>query len=172
MVAFLGSADAAQLFLVAKVMGAAEVAIAGLERDAKRLAVAESIGLQPLIGEVLGWARQVDGVGVNMVVDAAGVSATLQTALDAVRPKGRIVKVGWGPQPLDFSLDPLVQKNVALLGSFSHNRPIWEVVIELLSSGALDPTPILEGTWELHDWRSAFEQMHAGDIVKAQLKPA
>ncbi len=157
--------------LVAKVMGAAEVAIAGLERDAKRLAVAESFGLQPLIGEVLGWARQVDGVGVHMVVDAAGVSVTLRTALDAVRPKGRIVKVGWGPQPLDFSLDPLVQKNVALLGSFSHNRPIWEAVIELLSSGALDPSTILEGTWELHDWRDAFEQMHAGEIVKAQLKP-
>jgi len=158
--------------LVAKVMGAAEVAIAGLERDAKRLAVAESIGLQPLIGEVLGWARQSDGVGVHMVVDAAGVSATLRTSLDAVRPKGRIVKVGWGPQPLDFSLDPLVQKSVALLGSFSHNRPIWEAVIELLSSGALDPSPALEGTWALHDWRDAFEQMHAGDIVKAQLQPA
>jgi alcohol dehydrogenase/L-iditol 2-dehydrogenase len=156
---------------VAKVMGAAEVAIAGLERDAKRLAVAESIGLQPLIGEVLGWARQSDGVGVHMVVDAAGVSATLLMALDAVRPKGRIVKVGWGPQPLDFSLDPLVQKNVALLGSFSHNRPIWEAVIALLSSGALDPSPALEGTWALQDWRDAFEQMHAGDIVKAQLKP-
>ena len=157
--------------LVAKVKGA-EVAIAGLERDAKRLAVAESIGLQPLIGDVLGWARQVDGVGVHMAVDAAGVSATLRTALDAVRPKGRIVKVGWGPQPLDFSLDPLVQKNVALLGSFSHNRPIWEAVLGLLSSGVLNPSPILEGTWALHDWREAFEQMHDGDIVKAQLKPA
>ena len=158
--------------LVAKVMGASEVAIAGLERDVKRLAVAESIGLQPLIGDVLNWARQTDGVGVHMVVDAAGVSATLRTSLDAVRPKGRIVKVGWGPQPLDFSLDPLVQKNVALLGSFSHNRPIWKAVIEMLASGALDPSPILQGTWALHDWRDAFAQMHGGDIVKAQLKPA
>jgi alcohol dehydrogenase/L-iditol 2-dehydrogenase len=157
--------------LMAKVMGAAEVAIAGLERDAKRLAVAKSIGLQPLNGDVLAWARQVDGIGVHMVVDAAGVSATLRTALDAVRPKGRIAKVGWGPQPLDFSLDSLVQKNVALLGSFSHNRPIWEAVIELLSSGALDPSPILGKTWPLADWRDAFEQMQAGDIVKAQLKP-
>jgi L-iditol 2-dehydrogenase len=157
--------------LMAKVMGAEEVAIAGLERDAKRLAVAESIGLQPLTDEVLNWSRQVDGVGVHMVVDAAGVSTTLRTALDAVRPKGRIVKVGWGPQPLDFSLDPLVQKNVALLGSFSHNRPIWEAVIELLSSGELDPSPILGEIWPLHDWKDAFDQMHAGDIVKAQLKP-
>ncbi|MGE4550028.1 MAG: zinc-binding dehydrogenase, partial [Opitutales bacterium] len=145
--------------LMAKVMGAAEVAVAGLERDSKRLAVAESMGLQPLIGNVLPWAKQGDGTGVHMVVDAAGVSVTLRTALDAVRPKGRIVKVGWGPQPLDFSLDPLVQKNVALLGSFSHNRPIWKAVIELLASGALDPAPIVEGTWALQDWRNAFEQM-------------
>ena len=157
--------------LMAKVMGAEEVAVAGLERDSKRLAVAESMGLQPLIGNVLPWAKQGDGTGVHMVVDAAGVSATLRTALDAVRPKGRIVKVGWGPQPLDFSLDPLVQKNIALLGSFSHNRPIWKAVIELLASGVLDPAPIVEGTWVLQDWRDAFEQMHTGNIVKAQLKP-
>ena len=157
--------------LMAKVMGAEEVAVAGLERDSKRLAVAESMGLQPLIGNVLPWAKQGDGTGVHMVVDAAGVSATLRTALDAVRPGGRIAKVGWGPQPLDFSLDPLVQKNVALLGSFSHNRPIWKAVIELLASGVLDPAPIVEGTWVLQDWRDAFEQMHAGNIVKAQLKP-
>ncbi|MBO93875.1 MAG: Zn-dependent alcohol dehydrogenase [Opitutales bacterium] len=158
--------------LMAKVMGASEVAVAGLGRDAKRLATAESMGLLPLVGEVFSWSKQGDGAGVHMVVDAAGVSATLKTALEVVRPGGRIAKVGWGPQPLDFSLDPLVQKNVALLGSFSHNRPIWKAVLRLLASGVLDPSPILEGTWPLHDWREAFTLMHDGGITKAQLRPA
>ena len=30
--------------------------------------------------------------------------------MDNVRPNGQITKVGWGPQPLDFSLDMIVQK--------------------------------------------------------------
>ena len=82
-----------------------------------------------------------DGLGVDGVIDAAGVSATLKTAIDIVRPAGWISKVGWGPQPLGFSLDPLVQKNITLQGSFSHNWPIWERVIRLLATGMLDVEP-------------------------------
>jgi len=77
------------------------------------------------------------------VIDATGISAALRTAMDLVRPAGWITKVGWGPQPMDFSLDPLVQKNVRLQGSFSHNWPIWERVIQLLSDGQLGIDPII-----------------------------
>ena len=90
--------------------------------------------------------EQGDGLGVDGVIDAAGVSATLKTALEIVRPDGWISKVGWGPQPLNFSLDPLVQKNITLQGSFSHNWPIWERVIRLLATGQLDVNPIVGGT--------------------------
>jgi len=158
--------------LMAKVAGASEVAVVGLDRDSNRLGVADELGLQPILNDAREWSSKGDGLGVHLVVDAAGVSATLQSAMNVVRPGGRIAKVGWGPQPLDFSLDPLVQKNVALLGSFSHNRPIWEAVLRLLASGSLDPSPILGKKWLLDEWPEAFEQMHSGQIVKAQLKPA
>ena len=68
-------------------------------------------------------------------------------AIDLVRPAGWISKVGWGPQPLGFNIDPLVQKNITLQGSFSHNWPIWERVIALLSSGQFDVRPIIGGVW-------------------------
>jgi alcohol dehydrogenase/L-iditol 2-dehydrogenase len=106
-----------------------------------------------------------------LVIDAAGVSATLKLALDIVRPAGQITKVGWGPQPLNFSLDQLVQKAVTLQGSYSHNWPIWEKVISLLSSGKLDLHPILNRIASLSDWRDAFEAMKSGKIVKGVLKP-
>jgi len=105
------------------------------------------------------------------VIDATGISAALKTAMDLVRPAGWITKVGWGPQPADFSLDPLVQKNVRLQGSFSHNWPIWERVIQLLSTGQLDIDPIIGGRWKLEQWQQAFIAMHSGQIVKAVLVP-
>ncbi len=149
----------------------ARVAIAGLERDANRLAVAAQYGLHTIADDPTEWARHGDGLGVDGVVDAAGVSTTLHTALDLVRPAGWISKVGWGPQPLNFSLDPLVQKNITLRGSFSHNWPIWEAVIALLADGQLDVKPIIGGVWPLTQWHEAFEIMHRGDIVKAVLNP-
>jgi alcohol dehydrogenase/L-iditol 2-dehydrogenase len=108
---------------------------------------------------------------VEGVIDATGISVALKTAMDLVRPAGWITKVGWGPQPMDFSLDPLVQKNVRLQGSFSHNWPIWERVIQLLFTGQLNIDPIIGGQWKLQDWKDAFSTMHSGKIVKAVLVP-
>jgi len=155
---------------VARLAGA-EVALVGLERDRARLAVAKGYGCEIIVGDATPWARAGDGLGVDGVIDAAGVSAALQTALELVRPAGWISKVGWGPQPLGCSLDPLVQKNVTLQGSFSHNWPVWERVLALLGSGRLDVRPITGGVWPLESWHEAFEKMHAGEIVKAVLRP-
>ena len=137
---------------MAKLCGA-EVAIVGLESDLTE------------------WAKQKDGLGADFIIDAAGASITLKIAMQLVRPNGHITKVGWGPQPLGFSLDPLVQKNVTLKGSFSHNWPIWEKVIGLLASGALDVKPIIGGVWPIEQWHQAFEKMHKGEVVKSVLKP-
>jgi alcohol dehydrogenase/L-iditol 2-dehydrogenase len=149
----------------------AEVAVVGLERDRARLEVAKAYGCTPLVSNLQDWAMQADGLGLDGAIDAAGVSASLKMALELVRPNGWISKVGWGPQPLDFSLDPLVQKNISLQGSFSHNWPVWERVLRLLSTGKLDVRPIMGGVWPLGEWHEVFEKMHAGELVKAVLKP-
>lgn len=149
-----------------------QVAIVGLESDQARLNIARHYGCEAIVGDASAWANARDGMGAEVVIDAAGISQTLQIALQLVRPKGQIIKVGWGRQPLNFSLDPLVQKNVTLQGSFSHNWPVWERVIGLLASGQLNVQPIIGGVWSLEDWHTAFEKMHRGEIVKSVLKPA
>jgi alcohol dehydrogenase/L-iditol 2-dehydrogenase len=155
---------------VARLSGA-EVAVVGLAADERRLNVAPKYGCEIIVGDASGWAKHRDGLGADCVIDAAGSSATLKIALDLVRPNGQISKVGWGPQPLHFSLDQLVQKNVRLQGSFSHNWPIWERVIAMLASGQLDVKPIIGGIWPFSQWHQAFEKMHRGEIIKSLLKP-
>lgn len=150
----------------------AEVALVGLASDRHRLEIAkQSYGCEIIVGDVTQWSLQRDGLGCDGVIDAAGVSATLKIAIDVVRPAGWISKVGWGKQPLEFNLDPLVQKNVKLQGSFSHNWPIWERVIAMLASGQLDVKPIIGGVWPITQWQEAFEKMHHGEVVKSVLQP-
>ena len=152
-------------------LAGAQVALVGLDRDKGRLEVARAYGCDIVIGDASEWANTRDGLGADGVIDAAGVSVTLKTAIDLVRPAGWISKVGWGRDPLNFSLDALVQKNVTLQGSYSHNWPIWERVLALMSSGQLDVKPILGGVWPIAKWHDAFEAMHRGDVVKSVLKP-
>lgn len=161
---------------LAKLSGAGWLGVVGLTQDSKRLAIAKSLGADAAIDaqrqDTLEVIRALgDGLGVDVVIDASGASRALQSALAAVRPGGQITKVGWGPQPLDFSLDPLVAKAVRMQGSFSHNFPIWEKVIALLATGKLDPTPLVGRVEPLANWRICFDEMASGDIVKGVLKP-
>lgn len=153
---------------IARLQGA-EVAVVGLERDRKRLQIAETYGCTAITGDPAAWSTARDGLGADGVIDATGFSPSLKTALEITRPAGWITKVGWGPQPFNQSLDPLVQKNLRLQGSFSHHWTIWERVLQLLSSGTLDIDPIIGGQWKLERWKDAFATMHSGEIVKAVL---
>jgi len=160
---------------MAKLAGAGEIVVIGTPVDRRRLQVAERIASATLSAkgeDIVAWTRSLrDGYGFDIVIDAAGVSATLKLAMDIVRPAGQISKVGWGPQPFNFSLDPLVLKAVTLQGSFSHNWPIWERVVRLLASGQLDFGPEFSRISPLAQWHDAFEAMHSGEIVKAVLLP-
>ena len=156
--------------VIAKICGA-DVAVLGLESDRSRLDKLKNYNINSIVNNVSSWAKEKDGLGVDLVIDAAGVSKTLKIAMDNVRPNGQITKVGWGPQPLDFSLDMIVQKNIRLQGSFSHNWPIWEKVIQLLSAGTLNVKPIIGGVWSIEEWENAFSEMHSGKIIKSILKP-
>ncbi|MDZ4698539.1 MAG: zinc-binding dehydrogenase [Rhodothermales bacterium] len=157
---------------MAKLNGAI-VILTGLPADSHRLNVGQQLGVDIVLTErVVEQVRELTGgLGVEVVVDAAGVSDTLKLAIDAVRPAGQITKVGWGPKPLNFSIDPLVQKNVTLQGSFSHNWPVWERVIRLLDSGLINLDPVISKVAPLADWHDCFSHMLDGSYVKAVLKP-
>src|SRR4029453_18463846 len=161
---------------VARVAGAGTLIVAGMAQDASRLAAAKELGVTHAINlqevDLKDFVHGVgDGLGANLVVDAAGASAALKTALDVVRPGGQITKVGWGPQPLGFSLDPLVQKAVTLQGSFSHTFRNWEKVVAMLAAGQINLGPIISRVAPLADWRDWFDGMKNGQYVKAVLQP-
>jgi L-iditol 2-dehydrogenase len=159
--------------LMAKLNGAGHLMVSGLPVDAGRLAVAKQLGADATLdGGVVEYVKNLgDGYGVDVVIDAAGVSATFQLAMQVVRPAGQIIKVGWGPQPLGFNLDPMVQKAVTVQGSFSHNWPIWERVIHMIASGQVNLDLIISRVAGLPDWNNCFEKMQSGEYVKAVLNP-
>lgn len=161
---------------IARLSGAGEVVVVGLTRDRERLALARerwataAVDLQ--VEDVDGLLCEMgDGFGADLVIDASGASASLEAALRWVRPEGQITKVGWGPQPLGYSLDPLVQKAVTVTGSFSHTFPVWARVVQLLATGLLDPRPLISRVAPLAEWEGCFQGMGEGALVKAVLLP-
>lgn len=157
---------------VARLRGAGTIVVLGTPVDSIRLQAALGLGADRTLDITVDDASEVvrslgDGLGADLVVDATGASAALKQGLDLVRPYGSIVKIGWGPQPLDFSLDPLVAKAVTLYGSFSHTWTTWERVLELLSQRKLDAQAVIGGVYELADWHEAFDAMESGRNIKS-----
>lgn len=152
---------------IAKLCGASDVLVAGLPGDEERLAVAAALGAT--ITTEPDWAGRGDVADrCDVVIDASGVSVTLEPALAAVKPGGQVVKVGWGPEPYNRPLDALVAKAVELHGSFSHTWSTWERVLRLMAKGQLQPARALR-TFELADWEKAFSAMADRHIPKAVL---
>ncbi|MFO0922244.1 MAG: hypothetical protein U0905_07130 [Pirellulales bacterium] len=46
---------------------------------------------------------------------------------------------------------------------------MWERVLWLLASGALQVDKVVGGKWALEDWHEAFETMHSGTVAKSLL---
>ena len=161
---------------MARLNGAGTLIVTGTAQDESRLAAARELGVTHTINvqetDLIEFVLNLgDGLGADLVVDAAGSSAALKQALEIVRPGGQITKVGWGPQPLNFSLDPLVQKAVRLQGSFSHTFRNWEKVVAMLDAKQINLDPIISRIASFPDWKDCFDGMHDGKYVKAVLQP-
>jgi L-iditol 2-dehydrogenase len=157
---------------VARLNGAGTLIILGTEADEHRLEVAAELGADYALNiqrdDPVALLQSVgDGFGADVVVDCTGVSRALKQSLNLVRSNGRITKIGWGPQPLDFSLDPLVAKAVTLQGSFSHTYGTWERVLRLLATGQINLKPVIGGVYPLSRWENAFAEMERGANVKS-----
>jgi threonine dehydrogenase-like Zn-dependent dehydrogenase len=82
-----------------------------------------------------------------------------------------IVQISLGLTSIEEALGH-ARKAVRLQGSFSHDFLIWEKVITLRASGKFDPLRIKGRIEGFANWRTWSEEMGAGKIVKAVLKPA
>jgi L-iditol 2-dehydrogenase len=157
---------------IALLSGAAEVVVIGAPGDEPRLQLAEETGATAtLIADNPKWWEEAELSSTSdVVIDASGVSATLEAALELVRAGGQVVKVGWGPETYGRPLDLIVAKAVNLHGAFSHTWSTWERVLKLLGTGRLDPRKALR-TYSLQDWEMAFGAMADRTILKAVLVP-
>ncbi|WP_026820725.1 zinc-dependent alcohol dehydrogenase [Arthrobacter castelli] len=157
---------------VAKLQGASSIVVVGTAADKGRLAKALTFGADHAVelgtDDPIALLKTLgDGIGADVVVDATGVSAALNQSMEFVRPLGSIAKVGWGPQALGYSLDPLVAKAATIYGSFSHTWETWERILSLFASGRLNPDTVLDGVYSLEEWEAGFEAMENGTNIKS-----
>jgi alcohol dehydrogenase/L-iditol 2-dehydrogenase len=156
---------------MAALSGANPLIVVGRSVDQKRFSTARALGATHIATsqteDVNALVRELSPLGADVVCDASGATAAVETAVQLAKPDGQVVKVGWSPETQPVNLNPLVHKNVRLQGSFSHNWPIWERVIRLLASGVTMADKIVGLRAGLEGWKDAFDAMHEGRVIKS-----
>jgi L-idonate 5-dehydrogenase len=104
----------------------------------------------------------------DVVVEASGNEQALRSALDVIRPRGRLIQLGLGGE-VTIPQNQIVTKEIELCGSFRfHEEFAWAV--ELIGAKRLPLAPLLTGVFPIDDAMAAFEA--AGDrktSMKVQL---
>ena len=161
---------------MAQFSGASQIIAIGTEGDDNRLQLAREFGATITINsskqDALPKIKSLgDGYGADLIVDTAGVTETLKLSMDAVRPNGQITKIGWGPKPVNLSLDPLIAKSVTLRGHFSHTWDVWEKCLTMMGSEQIDLERLVTHELPIDKWEQGFELVENKEAVKVLLVP-
>jgi (R,R)-butanediol dehydrogenase/meso-butanediol dehydrogenase/diacetyl reductase len=147
-VAVLGVGTVGLLALqVAKVAGARAFAV---DRRRMSLDLATELGADAVVNTdeadpVEALAELTDGVGPDIVIEAAGAPKTPALAVDIVRRGGRVVVVAIFTSKPELDFNTIVMKEVELLGSLAYTRSDVEQAVALISAGKVNTEPLVSG---------------------------
>jgi 2-desacetyl-2-hydroxyethyl bacteriochlorophyllide A dehydrogenase len=151
--------------------GARVLAVDGVEARRK---TAERLGAEPLSPDeaAVAVADESEGLGADVVVEAAGSPGALDAALRLARGRGTVSVVGAHFEP-DFPLDNhlMFERELTLrfsIGDAAGHRPN---LLDLISSGRLDPASVVSHRLPLADAAEAYRMFDAREATKVVMTP-
>lgn len=156
----------------ARAAGATDIIVSDLVD--RKLALAEELGADRTIDVSENDPATVideytDGEGVDVVIEASGAAASIQSGFDCVRRGGTVVLVGLASEaeiPIDV-LD-LIDNELDVYGSFRYANT-YETAIDLLADGVVDIERLVDFEADLEDIGDAFLRAMDPDIIKGMV---
>ncbi|MCP4002751.1 MAG: alcohol dehydrogenase catalytic domain-containing protein [bacterium] len=104
----------------------------------------------------------------DVTVEATGVAAGLQLAIERTRPRGTVVlkSTFHGATPVEAA--GIVIDELTIIGS---RCGLFPPAIEALERGLVDPRPLIDSRYDLEDAVHAFERAREHGILKVLLRP-
>lgn len=164
---------------VVVVLGAGGVGLAVVQEARRRGALVVAVSRHPArraAATAAGAARAVDhdgltaavaelsgGQGADVVVELAGVTATLTLATGVLGKRGRLVLVGYSADSLTVSPLSLVVAEQRVLASVGNTLPELVTTVALAAAGQL--LPPVAATMPLDQVNTALDRLRAGDVA-------
>ncbi|MFB9329263.1 2,3-butanediol dehydrogenase [Paenibacillus aurantiacus] len=151
--AIFGAGPIGLLLLQAvKAAGASEIFVVEVseERRTKAAELGATHVVNPLETDAAAFIREMTGGGVEVAYDAAGVQATFQSGVYAVRPGGEFKIVSVWEKPVTFDPNVIVRTEASISGSYAYVN-LFPEVIRLLAGGIIDGQAVITSIIALDD---------------------
>ena len=163
---------------MAKVAGAAKVYMVGTDVDEpQRLPLAVKLGADAVFNaqrcNVEEEIRKLhDGRGVDLVVEASGSPAAINSGIHLLRRHGRMCVIGL-PTKREIMVEWLTatEKSLALITTYSSSPWAWNTVVSMLGRGAIDGRSLVSHIIPMAEYKQAFAEIAKGNVVKCVLLP-
>ena len=151
--------------------------VIAVDLDVKKLALARRLGAVETIENSDGklTARVLEltgGDGPEVVIEAIGIPATFQAAVELVGVAGRVVYIGYAKAPVQYESRLFVQKELDVLGSRNAMPADFAEVVRIMQSGAIPTAEIVTQVVPLAQAGAALDAWSArpSDITKIQIE--
>jgi L-iditol 2-dehydrogenase len=138
---------------VARAMGATHVVVS--DTNARRLALAAETAATETV-DVSATPVQEAVSDVDAFIECSGNPAALTSGIECVRHGGRVTVVGMSPeQTATIPIAVMQAREIDLVPTFRFAN-VYAAAIELVASGAVDPTAIVTGHFPLEETERAL----------------
>ncbi|MGN9908773.1 zinc-dependent alcohol dehydrogenase [Phytohabitans sp. LJ34] len=152
--------------LVAQHAGAKVVLV---EPNPFRRSVARQVGLEAVDPQMVDAVALVNertgGAGADVAFEVSGSAAGVETAVDVLTTRGRLVLVGIHTQPRPVNLHRFFWRELELFGARLYQRDDVAEAIRLVAAGAIPTTQLISGTMPVHAVEAAFAVLERGGGV-------
>ena len=140
-----------------------------LEVDAHRRSVIAALGFDVLDPTTDDVAARVDawteGAGVPLAFEVSGSQPGLDTAIEALAVRGRLVVVAIHPQARPVSLFRLFWRELTVIGARVYERTDYERAVDLVAAGVVPADALISAVVPLSEAAAAFVQLEGGGGV-------
>ena len=106
----------------------------------------------------------------DVVIEAAGVPASIEQSMKVVKPGGVIVAIGITCDPVNYPALKITRSEVTIYGSIIYTLKDFAEAIEYLKDPNFDLSPVLSKVIPLPEFHRAFEDALGGNFAKIAIK--
>jgi (R,R)-butanediol dehydrogenase / meso-butanediol dehydrogenase / diacetyl reductase len=155
--------------LIALVARSFDAEVVLVELDPYRRAIAARLGIRTLdpanddlAGEIEAWTG---GAGAAVAFEVSGSAAGINTAVDLLAVRGRLVVVGIHSQPRQIDVFRFFWRELTMVGARVYQRADYDTAIDLLRADKVGAEALITHVEPLSNAAAAFQVLGGGGNV-------